>query len=195
MIPKISIIIPAYNSAAYLPACLDSCLSQTFTDYEIVVINDGSTDNTVQLVANYMSKSNAIRLVNKKNEGLVMARRTYITEALADLIFFFDADDVIEPDSLELLYEQIEGADVVIGNLIVEHEDGTPFKYQKKNEFRYGTDTNGMVCNYLAKTISHAMWGRLFRKSVLVGIESPVDITVGEDAVTNYLICQSGTWL
>ncbi len=185
---KISVIIPAYNAALYLPASLDSCLQQTFTDYEVIVINDGSTDNTLLVANNYVRKNPFIKVISKDNEGLVMARRTGIAEAKANFIFFLDADDVIEPDTLQLLYDNIQNADVAIGNVIIEHEDGTPFKRQKQNKFKYGHSNKEMICNYLSKNISHAIWGRLFRKSVLEGIETPPDITVGEDGITTYLI-------
>ncbi len=106
--PKIAVIIPIYNSAAYLDECINSVLNQTFNDYEIVLVNDASTDNSREIATKYVNSTN-IKLINfSQNKGVVTARNVGISEANAEYIFPLDSDDKIAPDCLELLYKKMQ---------------------------------------------------------------------------------------
>ncbi len=96
--PKVSVIIPAYNSIQYLPETLESVLQQTFTDFEVLIINDGSSDNTVEWASGL--KDPRVKLISQENQGLSGARNTGIFNAQADYIAFLDADDLWEPTKL-----------------------------------------------------------------------------------------------
>ncbi len=96
--PKVSVIIPAYNSAKYLPDAIASVLDQTYTDYEIIVVNDGSTDNTRKVVEPYLDR---IRYFEQENQGVSATRNRGIYLARGELIAFLDADDIFLPDKLE----------------------------------------------------------------------------------------------
>jgi len=96
--PGVSIIIPAYNYAHYLPFAIDSSLNQTYSPVEIIIIDDGSTDNTAEVVAGYGEK---VRYIYQKNAGLSAARNTGIREAKFDYLVFLDADDELEPNMVE----------------------------------------------------------------------------------------------
>jgi glycosyltransferase involved in cell wall biosynthesis len=98
MSPLVSIVIPAYNSANYLPQALDSVLNQTFRDYEIIVVDDGSTDETEQVLAPYRG---LIRYIRKENGGPASARNAGIRQASGEYIAFLDADDIWLPDKLQ----------------------------------------------------------------------------------------------
>lgn len=113
---KLSIIIPAYNVAGYLEKCLDSILAQSFKEYEVIVIDDGSTDATPEICDNYANKDNRIRVIHKKNEGVSIARNTGIEMAKGEYILFYDGDDFIEPYTCEELYNiaKEKGVDTVI---------------------------------------------------------------------------------
>ncbi len=113
---KLSIVIPAYNIKDYIGKCLDSVLAQTFTDYEIIVINDGSTDGTDQVLNEYARKDSRILVVHKENGGVSKARNIGIELARGEYFLFFDGDDFMEPYTLEELYENATrtGADTVI---------------------------------------------------------------------------------
>ena len=113
---KISIIVPVYNTEEYLPKCLDSLVNQSFDDYEIIMINDGSTDKSANLIKKYDSPK--IKLLNKKNEGQALARNLGIKEAQGDYIMFVDSDDYIDKDTLKIAYEKAthENADIVCFN-------------------------------------------------------------------------------
>lgn len=103
MKPKISVLVPAYNVAPWLPDCLDSILAQTYQNLEIIVINDGSTDNTRSILERYIQKDGRIVAIHQKNAGLVAARETGIAHATGDYVTFVDGDDTIAPDMYEHL--------------------------------------------------------------------------------------------
>lgn len=96
---KVSVIIPAYNAITYFPETLESLLKQTFNDFEVIVVNDGSTDETGQWLSQI--KEPKVRLISQKNQGLAGARNTGITHAQGEYIAILDADDLWEPDKLE----------------------------------------------------------------------------------------------
>jgi glycosyltransferase involved in cell wall biosynthesis len=97
--PKVSVIIPAYNAMNYLPATMGSVLNQTFDDFEVIVVNDGSSDETEQWVSQI--KDPKVKLISQKNKGLAGARNTGINHAIGEYIAFLDADDLWEPSKLE----------------------------------------------------------------------------------------------
>ena len=103
MEPKISVLVPAYNVALWLPSCLDSILAQTYQNLEIIVVNDGSTDNTGTILDSYAKKNRRIVAIHQKNAGLVAARETGIAHATGDYVTFVDGDDTIAPDMYEHL--------------------------------------------------------------------------------------------
>ena len=108
----ISVIIPCYNHEKYIHETIESVLSQTFDDYEIIIVNDGSTDNSLSIINSYAKKyPHKIRVIDQKNKGVVIARNNAISLAKADLIFPLDADDTIEPNCLHTLYENIKNGD------------------------------------------------------------------------------------
>lgn len=94
--PKFSIIVPVYNTEKYLKRCLDSIKSQTFKDYEVIIVNDGSTDNSSDIISKYSYK-----VINQENQGLSMARNNGVKTSIGDYLIFLDSDDYIEKDLLE----------------------------------------------------------------------------------------------
>lgn len=105
--PEISVIIPCYNQEKYIAECLESVFAQTFKDYEIIVINDGSTDNSEEIIKKYMQKHPEIKLISQENKGLVAARNTAIAQSSGKYIYPLDADDIIKNKMLEKSYETI----------------------------------------------------------------------------------------
>lgn len=130
---KLSIIIPVYNVEHYITKCMESCLSQDIPveDYEIVVVNDGSPDNSAAIVEDYMQKYPNVRLMHRKNGGLSAARNTGLEEAKGDYVWFVDSDDWIEENCLATLLERIEAGrlDVLCINLQLCYEDGRIVPY------------------------------------------------------------------
>ncbi len=112
--PKVSVIIPVYNVENYLKQCLDSVVNQTLKDIEIICIDDGSTDNSVNILKEYAAKDDRIKVIHQENKGLGGARNTGIKNAHAPYLFFIDSDDWILVDCLEKLYNKITLVDADI---------------------------------------------------------------------------------
>jgi glycosyltransferase involved in cell wall biosynthesis len=104
--PFFSVIIPLYNKAEYISECIESALNQTFEDYEIVIVNDGSTDKSVSIVESFTSDK--IELIHQENLGVSIARNTGCTHASGNYLAFLDADDLWKPNHLEALKESID---------------------------------------------------------------------------------------
>ncbi|MDR2547880.1 MAG: glycosyltransferase [Lachnospiraceae bacterium] len=112
--PLISIIIPVYNVEAYVGKCLDSVLSQTYKNLEVLVIDDGSTDNSRKIVKEYEKRDSRIRLFSQKNYGVSSALNVGLENFTGDWLGFVDSDDWIEPNMFEVLLNNIDGVDIVI---------------------------------------------------------------------------------
>ena len=112
----ISIIVPIYNIAEYLPQCIESLLHQSFSDLEIILVDDGSTDGSFAICEHYRSQDRRIVVIHKKNGGLVSARKVGIKVARGQYIAYVDGDDWIEPDMYEQMYQKLiqENVDVVM---------------------------------------------------------------------------------
>lgn len=119
--PKISVIIPVYNSAQYLPKCLDTVCGQTFRDIEIICVNDSSTDESFSILQEYAKNDARIKLINlEENKGAAVARNIAIKHSRGEYLGFIDSDDFIDLNFYEKLYERAvkTGAEVVKGNII-----------------------------------------------------------------------------
>jgi len=117
----ISIIVPIYNVEIYLEKCLNSIINQTYKNIEILLINDGSSDNSLRICKKYQKKDKRIVLINKKNGGLSSARNAGIDKASGNYLLFIDSDDYIEIDMIEKLYNNIKSnnADISICNFFI----------------------------------------------------------------------------
>ena len=108
MKPEISIIIPVYNSSKYIKSCLDSILNQTFKNFEVIIIDDGSTDNSYDILKEYSTKNTSIKLFKNSNHGVSFTRNYGISLAQADYLCFIDSDDWIDENYLENFYNVIQ---------------------------------------------------------------------------------------
>lgn len=113
---EISIIVPVYNAERYLKECLDSILAQTYSDWELILVDDGSTDRSLQICQAYVQKDSRIRLVHRKNGGEAAARKSGLKASSGEVITFVDSDDWLAPGTIETLYREMTAgnADVVI---------------------------------------------------------------------------------
>lgn len=126
-----SIIIPVYNVEQYLADCLQSALDQSFNDYEVICINDGSTDKSHLILNKYAKQYDNIRIINQENKGCSAAKNVGIKAAIGDYIFLLDSDDWIENNSLEVLAEQLNGEDMICFNGQRFFEDGKTEQFDK----------------------------------------------------------------
>lgn len=110
---RFSIIVPVYNTSAYLADCLDSVAGQTFDDYEVVCVDDGSTDSCPDILERYRRKDPRIVVVSQPNRGIGYARNIGLQAAQGEYVLFLDSDDWLEQDTLQLLSQQLEGEDIL----------------------------------------------------------------------------------
>ena len=103
----ISVIIPVHNTAEYLPVCLDSLLKQTMREIEFILINDGSTDNSGEILASYVKKDSRFRLITQENRGFAGARNRGLEEARGNYVGFVDSDDWIDEHMYSVLWEEV----------------------------------------------------------------------------------------
>lgn len=163
---KISVIVPVYNASKYLSECLDSIAKQTLKDIEIICINDGSTDNSLQILNDYFAKDKRFVIINQENQGVSVARNTGIESAKGAYIAFVDSDDYIKSDFLEILYSkavknnaEITAADIVyLTNGILEYDN-----YMSRQTFKIKKSLL-TSCKHKAKFVkSVIVWNKLFR--------------------------------
>lgn len=110
---RFSVIIPVYNVESYLRDCLDSVLHQTFTDWEAICVNDGSTDGSPVILEEYAAKDSRFKVLTKPNGGLSSARNSGVTVAQGDYLVFLDSDDWLEPNALETIANVLNGEDML----------------------------------------------------------------------------------
>jgi glycosyltransferase involved in cell wall biosynthesis len=176
-VPKISVIVPIYNVEKYLKECLDSILLQTFSDFELILVNDCSSDDSATICKEYASKDTRIKLVNKpQNEGLPLARKTGFENSVGNFIINIDGDDWVEHTILDILYcvATKENADLVCCDFFRD--------YQNKYEYTINVvDTNNTINNLGFKNYS-AIWSYLFRRDLYEKIKFP-SYSIAEDRV------------
>ena len=126
---RVSVLMPAYNSAAFLPQALDSLRSQTMEDFEVVIVNDGSTDNTQAILDDYCGRDPRFRCVTQANAGVSAARNAALSLAKGDYVTFLDADDYYAPETLGAFMERAKktGADLLLGRLCMVAQDKPPY--------------------------------------------------------------------
>lgn len=170
---KVSVLIPAYNCQDTIYNCIRSIRKQTYTDIEIIIVNDGSTDETAQRLNNYAKYfKKQLKVIHSEHQGVAVARNTAISHATGDYIFFVDADDWIHENTIEEMINKAVGldADVVIcGNDL---DYGIKFKNCVRREM---IPNRRMVLKYLLKDtkVRNFAWGKLYRKSLWNNITFP----------------------
>lgn len=138
---KVSIIVPVYNVEKYLRSCLDSIINQTFKDIEIICVNDGSTDNSLEILKEYSKKDDRIIIINQENKGLSAARNTGIQNADSEFIAFVDSDDWIDLEFIEKLYNAAikNNCDIAAASIIRKREHSQKYRVHYSEEKVYTT--------------------------------------------------------
>lgn len=187
MSPIVSVIIPAYNVAKHLNKCLDSVVSQTLRDIEIILIDDGSTDDTPRLCDEWGQKDERIRVVHQSNVGLAETRNRGVALATAPFVGFVDSDDWIEPDMYQRLYEAHlrYDADLVVCNFHMDFvEEGTTELMHDKPSGLY-PKAEALFRLMMEKGLDCYSWNKLYRRSLFDGVIYPKGRWM-EDHATTY---------
>ena len=170
---KVSVIVPAYNCALWLPRCLDSILAQTYRNLEILVVNDGSTDNTPAILEEYARAHDRIRPLHKENGGLPSARLHGIAAATGDWLTFVDGDDEIEPQMYERLLKNAweHGADISHCGLTMVYPDGNRVYYKNSGVVRIQDTLQGVRDLLEEELIQPSVCNKLYRRSLFYDLE------------------------
>jgi len=166
---KVSVIVPVYNVEAYLEKCLDSLVNQTLKDIEIIVVNDGSPDNSKEIINKYAKKYKQIKAYDKENGGLSDARNFGLKKATGEYIAFIDSDDYVSTDMYKKMYEKAVGGnfDMVVCDLNYVYENSEEIKRAYSNIKNDTTDIKNTMIN-----IYPAAWNKIFKKKLFTkGIE------------------------
>lgn len=184
---KISIITPVYNIEKYIGECIKSVLSQTYTNWELILINDGSTDNSGNICDEYANTDHRIRVIHKKNEGVVAARNDGAKMANGEFIFFIDGDDFILPETIEkhITKQKLNNADLVRGsfaitdehkNIIDNRSHITPTNIKSVKEWM----------EYIIDNNVWSIWNNLIRKDLYIKtISAHNPLSFGEDLLNS----------
>lgn len=183
--PAISIIVPVYNAEKYLHRCIDSILSQTFTDFELLLIDDGSTDSSGVICDDYLREDSRVQVFHKENAGVSSARNLGLDNAKGKWITFVDSDDYVSSNFCEILLDN-KDEDLVIcsfetfGNIID--------KCKLKDSYYLKEQLSPTLNEFLLKVHLTMPWGKIFKKSILDlhNIKFPLNISSTEDTIFVY---------
>ncbi len=160
---KVSVIIPVYNVEDYIEKCLESVVNQTLKEIEIIVVNDGTKDNSIKKIEKYFSDSR-IKIINKQNGGLSSARNAGLEIAKGEYISFIDSDDFIEEKMLEELYNESENADIVFSNnLNYNMLDNKLSKEEREFFFDKMSNKGSYICMYSSAVV----WNKIYKRDFL----------------------------
>lgn len=163
MNPLISIIVPTYNVEKYIRTCIESILAQTYRNIEVIIVNDGSTDQSLAVISDLICSHHNIKVINQKNQGLSVARNTGIDAATGKYIAFVDPDDKIKPDFVSSLYQIADktGADIVRGSFR-DFNGNIPKGWVP--DFNVPTNYGTIVLDqFLSSNISFVVWSSIYR--------------------------------
>lgn len=189
--PKVSVIIPIYNVEEYIAQCLESLIAQTFSDFEILCIDDASMDDSVRVIRGFQQKDSRIKLLQQEHAGVSAARNVGIAHARGTYISFVDGDDWLAPEALEKLLNaaQADDSDMVVCSAEVHFENPDPADSRRNASLvRALTVTDGLLeenpWDILSKPGSWPfLWNKLIRRELIVSNEisfSPM-LSLGED--------------
>lgn len=164
----VSIIVPIYNVAPYLPACLDSIIQQTYRDLEIILVDDGSTDGCAAIADEYKAKDERIRVIHQTNSGLSAARNAGLREATGEYVWFIDSDDYVALNACEILVREAtqDDDDVIIFSRQRFTEEG-PLEDDILPNERYNTGRE-YIEHHLTNNFSHSACHKLCKRELLI---------------------------
>lgn len=183
--PKITVIVPVYKVEKYLSKCIDSILAQTYTDFELILIDDGSPDNSGVICDEYASRDSRIRVIHKSNGGVSSARNAGIDAAQGEWIAFVDADDWIEPDYLNSMFVGTDDVDLVMQGYKVVKYDATNIRIHRFESERASEDIPSVLSEAEYKNIINSPISKLFKLKIIKdnNIKFESSISYGEDHV------------
>lgn len=184
---KISVIVPVYNCKAYLPACIDSILNQTYNNLQIVLVDDGSTDGSSKICDDYEKQDSRVCSLHQRNQGVSSARNHGLQIATGELVSFVDSDDTLEPDMYELLVRTMQDHRADISHCGFNRvEDGVALPIYDTRQTVLQTSEEAIRCLLMGRLFTGSLWNKLFRKKLLDGISFCEELKINEDILFNF---------
>lgn len=187
---KISVIVPVYNCAPYVERCIRSIMAQTYSNLEIICVNDGSTDDSGNILDKLSCEDTRIRIIHQKNAGASAARNTGIDLATGDLITFVDSDDAIEPDIYEALlpYFADKNVDIVHCGYKRMYLDGSSKEVNGTRKQVHQTRYEAAEYLLSGKMFVGSLCNKLFRSHLLAGVRFDTTLAINEDVLANAVL-------
>lgn len=185
---EISIIVPVYNSSKYLEKCFESIRVQTFTNFEVIAINDGSTDDSGNICDKYASMDNRFKVIHKKNEGVSIARNTGIEQSCGKYITFIDSDDWVDEDYLQSMITAIASScELIVSGVISEFSNGSTSILSIQSNYFASTNAS-QLHNLIRSRLYFGPCNKLFDSKIIKNqnILFPIGISYGEDRIFNF---------
>ncbi len=188
--PKFSIIVPVYNVQEYLSYCVETLINQTLKDIEIIFINDGSTDKSLEILEQYSHMDQRIIIVNQENSGSSTARNTGLDIAKGDYVLFVDSDDILNKEACDRLYLEVmqTNADLIVYGTnvfpwIQENDNGWLYSYLDIEYAKY--EKNSIKALFKEKASKPFIWNKCYRRSIIEknSIRFCNDVSLGEDSL------------
>lgn len=182
--PLISVIVPAYNAQLWLADCCQSVFSQSYPHWELIVVDDGSEDETLR-VANEMAENREnVTVVHTVNKGVSHARNAGLDRAQGTYVTFLDADDTLMTNALDFLYQSIVeyDADIAVGKKVTITPNGSELPSFFPNELEIWSGTEGLEHSLEDHPATYAVWGKLYKKSLIDDVRFVVGKKIHEDS-------------
>lgn len=180
--PIISMIIPVYNSEHYLNDCLRSIKSQSYSNFEAIMINDGSLDNSLSICEKYVSKDNRFKLINQINSGANIARINGLSIARGKYVTFVDSDDELDENYLKILLQAIRDTNTPLA--VCGHSKEIEEKHMYFSKAEIWSSSNALKEMLKENKYPSALWGKLIKLDIFKGIKFP-NYSIGEDLLVN----------
>lgn len=193
--PKISVIIPVYNAEAYLHRCVDSVLSQSFKDFELLLVDDGSVDCSADICDEYANGDERVRAFHKKNGGVSSARNLGLDSARGEWVVFVDADDWIVDNGFNVDYNILQEDLILFPYFIYEIKDAASYIPTECYVSETSDGLKAFFCRYLHEGFFRTVWSKFFKRELIDSLRFDESIPIGEDHLflLNYL-CRIKTY-
>lgn len=186
---KISIIIPVYNCEKYLVTCLESIIAQTYSNWEIILVDDGSSDSSPQICDLYADKYDNIYTTHQSNQGVSAARNEGIKHITGEVVSFVDADDYLDSDMYEILMQHFSNAKIDVVHCGYKRLIGEETRYIHNTEDIYNqTSDEALECLIGGRLFVGSLWNKLYRVELIGDLRFREDIKINEDILFNYQV-------
>ena len=191
--PAVSLLMAAYNAEESIGKAVESVMAQTFTDWELIVIDDGSTDRTAEITDRYSHSDHRIRVIHQENNGVSAVRRRALEEAEGEYVIYIDADDYIDPEMVEIMLGEAQARtlDITIADFVLEYPDGRTIY---KKQYLDSPDSRIMQRALIDGSLHGSLCNKLIRRDIFMqkGLKFRSKLSFGEDMVEVLNLIRNG---